>query len=351
MHKLIFIICVLFVYGCSPKKQEKDIIIVEEEGIVENISYEEFGKLKLSEYGFFLDPLSELQPSSNVFPYELNSPLFTDYAFKKRFISIPDGAFANYHEKEVLEFPVGTVLIKNFYYEDSQLADNNGKIIETRLLIHEEEGWNALPYIWNEEQTDAFLEITGGEQNITLLGKEPFSYSVPNMAQCKSCHEINGSVAPIGPTSRQLNKIVHGKNQLSVLAEAGVLHGLPTINSIKKLAVWDDDSENIDDRARAYLEINCGHCHRPEGPGKNSGLDMTIFSVSDLSLGIYKGPVAAGAGSGGLNYDIVPGSPEESILTYRMESIDPGVMMPELGRKLVHTEGIELIKDWIKTMK
>lgn len=80
-------------------------------------------------------------------------------------------------------------------------------------------------------------------------------------------------------------------------------------------------------------------------------MNLTIFSASEHSLGIYKGPVAAGAGSGGLNYDIVPDIPDKSILTYRMESKDPGVMMPELGRRLVHTEGIDLIKNWIKSMK
>lgn len=351
MHKSITAILIIIAFGCAPKKKEKEIIIIEEEVLTENISYLEVGKLTLSEYGFFQGLLSELIPKNNVIPFEMNTPLFTDYALKKRFIYMPEGMAAIYDDKEVLQFPVGTVLIKNFYYEDAQLLAKKGRTIETRLLIHEEEGWNALPYIWNNEQTEAFLEITGGDQNVALLDKGTFSYSVPSMAQCKSCHEINGGIAPIGPSARQLNKTIHGKNQLSLLAEAGILKDLPDINSIPKLATWDDPNENLNDRARAYLEINCGHCHRPEGPGKNSGLDLTIFSASEHALGIYKGPVAAGAGSGGLNYDIVPGSPDKSILTYRMESTDPGVMMPELGRRLVHSEGIDLIKKWIKSMK
>ena len=45
---------------------------------------------------------------------------------------------------------------------------------------------------------------------------------------------------------------------------------------------------------------------------------------------------------------IVPGKPEESILLHRMISLDPGVMMPESGRALAHSEGIRLIESWIK---
>jgi hypothetical protein len=65
---------------------------------------------------------------------------------------------------------------------------------------------------------------------------------------------------------------------------------------------------------------------------------------------IGKAPVAAGKGSGGHRYDIVPGNPEASILMYRIQSDDPGIMMPELGRSIVHQEGIELIREWILRM-
>lgn len=352
MNKLILGILVFFAFNCNSKKATKEIIFIEEELSFANDAYAEVGKLKLSEYRFFQNPISELLPEKNVFPYEMNSPLFTDYAFKKRLFFIPEGKTVTYQEKEILAFPIGTVLIKNFYYEEDQLSKGNSMIIETRLLIHEESGWVALPYIWNPEQTEAYLEITGGKQEVSLKDKGKFNYAIPTMAECKSCHEINGAIAPIGPSARQLNKTIHGKNQLLTYSEAGILNGLPEISSVDKLAVWDDQSSgSLDDRSRAYLEINCGHCHRPEGPGKNSGLDLTINAASDHALGIYKGPVAAGAGSGGLNYDIVPGQPEASILTFRMESNDPGTMMPELGRKLVHTEGVELIKKWIKSMR
>jgi hypothetical protein len=62
--------------------------------------------------------------------------------------------------------------------------------------------------------------------------------------------------------------------------------------------------------------------------------------------------VAAGRGSGqGLSFDVVPGQPARSILVYRMESTDPGVMMPEVGRTLVHEEGVALVRQWVAALE
>jgi hypothetical protein len=34
-----------------------------------------------------------------------------------------------------------------------------------------------------------------------------------------------------------------------------------------------------------------------------------------------------------------------------MDSQDPGVMMPELGRSLIHREGVVLLREWIQQMQ
>jgi hypothetical protein len=107
----------------------------------------------------------------------------------------------------------------------------------------------------------------------------------------------------------------------------------------------------LDARARIWLDINCAHCHRPEGPASTSGLNLSIHENNPSAWGVQKSPVAAGRGSGGHQFDIVPGHPENSILVYRMESTDPGEMMPEVGRKVVSQEGLALVKEWIKQMK
>jgi len=316
--------------------------------IPDTASYTRFGKAKLSDYGFFHGALVALEPAERVLSYDINSPLFSDHAQKKRFIYLPEGKQLTYNHSSPFDFPEGSVLIKNFFFDDNQLGEGKGRIIETRLLIREAKGWKTLPYIWNPEQTDAFLELPGRQIKLSLLGqKEAMLYSVPTMMQCKSCHESKGEIVPIGPSARQLNK----DGQLEKLVDMGWLKGFPKNKQWPKMTAWHDESQSLDERAKAYLEINCGHCHQPDGPAKNSGLDLTASAENALAMGVFKTPVAAGKGSGGLKYDIVPGKPDESILVYRMESVDPAIMMPEIGKAVVHEEGVELIRQWIASLK
>ena len=98
------------------------------------------------------------------------------------------------------------------------------------------------------------------------------------------------------------------------------------------------------------LHANCGHCHNPRGAARTSGLFLDIAETDPAVFGVCKPPVATGRGSGGLPFDIVPGNPDGSILVYRISSTDPEVRMPELGRNLVHEEGVALIREWISSM-
>ena len=343
----------LVLAGCQQKKQD---VVLSEETIVSPVTSSE--KQKLSDYSFFTEPLKNLQPSAGVVAYSLNSPLFSDYAFKKRFVKIPSGKKANYHPTEVLDFPEGTILIKNFYYPaDFSQPEKNIRILETRLLLLEKSEWKPLSYIWNEEQTDAFLEVAGKSIDVSWRhydgALKNISYSVPNLNQCKSCHLKGDKVIPIGPSARQLNGVLPGQNKIQLIkwGEASLLENLPSIEAIPRLADYENEREGINVRARAWLEINCAHCHRRDGSAKTSGLHLLASINESTVLGIGKAPVAAGKGSGGRLYGIVPGKPEESILQYRIESTHPGIMMPEVGRKLVHTEGVELVRNWIAEMK
>ncbi len=308
-------------------------------------------KENLSDYGFFKGTLKEQIPSDGVVLYTLNSPLFSDYASKLRFIKLPAGQSVAYNPDSVLQFPVGTAIVKTFYYPIDERNPKKGRrLMETRVLLHEAKGWVALPYIWNKEQTDAVLEVAGGSDQVSWIDgagkKQSFEYQVPNMNQCKGCHERSGEMTPIGPSVRQLND----GRQLQHWETAGLLKGLPK-DHIPALVNYSDASASLDDRVKAYLDINCAHCHNPTGPARSSGLYLTWDSKDRTAYGFLKPPVAAGRGSGNLSYDIVPGKPEQSILHYRMASRDPGVMMPELGRQLTHQEGVELVRSWISSLK
>jgi uncharacterized repeat protein (TIGR03806 family) len=317
-------------------------------------------KETLSEYRFFTGALAKQVPQDGVMPYALNTPLFSDYAEKLRFVKIPVGQPVAYNSDNVLDFPVGTTLIKTFYYPvDARDAAKGRRLMETRLLLHEASGWKALEYIWNDEQTEAYLEVAGDTKPVAWIDAKGQSqslvYSMPNLNQCKGCHNKNEKMTPIGPSVRQLNgELNYGEtteNQLAHWQETGLLTSMPALETIPKLPKWNDATAGtIESRARAWLDINCAHCHSPSGPARTSGLFLHWQETDPTHLGVMKTPVAAGRGSGGREYSIVPGEPDKSILMYRISSEDPGAMMPELGRKTTHLEGVALVREWIETL-
>ena len=314
----------------------------------------------LSEYGFFEDPINKQIPKENVIPYTISSQLFTDYAEKLRFIKVPENLIISHNKDLTFNYPEGTFLIKTFFYlNDMNDSKSQRRLIETRLLKKVSSEWIALPYIWNNNQTDAILSLAGNRTDVSWINLDGrninISYSIPNMNQCKSCHVYNNILQPIGPKVRNLNLIFsykHGSiNQIEEWVSLGILE--PFVNQFslpKTVDYMDIHNGSINDRARAWLDINCAHCHRVGGPAETSGLYLDLEESNPTALGIYKPPVAAGRGSGNRKYNIVPGHPEESILQFRITSIDPAIMMPELNRKLVHKEGVELIQAWIKEM-
>ena len=97
--------------------------------------------------------------------------------------------------------PVGAALIKTFAFGEGA----ERRLIETRVLLHRADGWLALPYLWNEEQTDAQLAIAGARLDVTTPQGEAISYRVPNKNQCKECHGLDDAVVPIGPKARNLS--------------------------------------------------------------------------------------------------------------------------------------------------
>ena len=312
----------------------------------------------LSDYRLFTDARGRT-PNAGLMPYDLNTPLFSDYSEKSRLLYLPPGSHATYRETGVLDFPVGATLVKTFAYPaDLRQPQVGVRSIETRLLIHKPQGWVALTYVWNSGQTEAVLKRAGARLPVTFVdlkgAKQNLDYAVPNQNQCKECHSVSGSLSPIGPKARNLNGefayAAGRENQLTHWSRLGSLVGSPEPKAVARTAVWTDAGATVEDRARAYLDSNCGHCHNPAGMASNSGLFLHLEETDPAARGIGRRPVAAGRGSGNLDFDISPGHPEASILLYRMKSREPGVMMPELSRSMVHTEGVALIEAYLKSL-
>lgn len=292
----------------------------------------------LSEFRFFTVPRQ--QRSLTATPYELNTPLYSDGADKLRFVYVPRGEQITTDGESLLQFPVGTALIKTFAFGEGA----ERRLIETRVLLHRADGWLALPYRWNEEQTEATLALAGGRLPITTPEGEEISYRIPNKNQCKACHSKDGEVVPIGPKARNLSR-----EWLAQMVDAGHLSAIP--DRADTLPDWSDrQGADTAGLARAYLDVNCAHCHQPGGGASNSGLDLR-WEQDDLhAIGIRKPPVAAGRGAGGHAVSIAPGDPDASIMIYRMSSIEPGVAMPELGKGTVDKEGVAVLREWIEGM-
>lgn len=307
----------------------------------------------LSEFGLF-DDLHGQKPAAGVLPYSLTTALFSDHATKLRFVYVPEGVAAQYDPVEAFEFPVGSVLVKTFAYP----AGDRLRLIETRLLIRQDTDWKAWAYVWNEDQSDAVLKIAGARFPIEVVLADgtplAFEYSVPNRNQCKGCHALGKELTPIGPKARFLNNNHDYQdgpdNQIAVWSRRNILRGAPVPPDAPSVPDWRDHSQPLDARARAWLDINCAHCHRPEGPASNSGLFLNWGQQDKVAFGIGKRPVAAGRGSGGRLFDIDPGNPEGSILLHRVESTEAGVMMPELGRNLADPEAVDLLRKWIAAL-
>lgn len=295
----------------------------------------------LSEYGFFQDGRAQ-EPAARVYPYALNTPLWSDGADKLRFVYLPDGTRMEADGEGLFKFPVGAAIIKTFAFGEGV----DRRLIETRVLLHRKDGWVALPYRWNAEQTDAALAIAGGRIDLTTPAGEAISYAIPNKNQCKTCHSKDGQVIPIGPKARNLSVKWMGD-----MLAAGALDRLPPGGAT--MPVWAGYTEQSPAApfARAYLDVNCAHCHQPGGGTSNSGLDLRWEQADAHAIGVMKRPVAAGRGAGGHDFSILPGAPDASILLYRMDSNDPGIAMPELGRSSVDRQGVAVVRRWIAEMK
>ena len=326
---------------------------------------------RLSEWNLFDLSNMEFSPVEASLVFRPTNQLFTDYAHKLRTLWLPRGEQATLVDGE-FDYPVGTILSKTFYYplnangeplkavdlglKTLNLRDN--LIVETRLLVKRTDGWTAFPYVWNDEQTEAFLRVAGASKNISLksdTGTLNFTYFVPNENQCSACHVTehpDGEMHPLGAIASQLNA-PFSLDDTNLLLQTKILQKkkwLKTLPDIEESLSWMDESLDTDTRALAYLNIHCGHCHNPNGAADTSALLLDGSHDLSINLGVCKPPVAAGGGAGDLLYGLVPGAPEESILIYRMDTTAPDEMMPELGRSLIHSEGVELISSWVSQL-
>lgn len=291
----------------------------------------------LSELLLFKGDVADLEFNNTVHEYELATPLYTDYSYKLRSIALPQDATMSYDGEGLLIFPDNTIITKTFYYLNDERNPSAGrKIIETRLLIKKDGFWEMGNYIWNETQDEAFLSTDGPIVPVSWIDQNganrSVDYQVPIMTNCIQCHNVNSNSLPIGPKARNLNFVANGQNSLQNFIDKGILVGAPNLSEIEKLPVWSDLSFSVSDRARAYMDVNCAHCHQPGGFHDATGGVRPDFRFetlfADTNINDYKA-------------DIV-----------NRINTDPafGPSMPLVGVTVIHAEGVSLIEDYIDSL-
>ncbi len=294
--------------------------------------------LMLSDMGIFQGSFSELIPADGVQLYEINSALFTDYSSKQRLLKLPEGTAMRYNNTNLLPvFPNNTLIAKTFYYNIDDRDPSLGKqIIETRLFLNLAEGWQSTNYIWNAAQTDAVRDDNGGINPISYIDitgtTQNIEYQIPSNADCIQCHNNNDVTFPIGLKLRSMNFIPSytSQNQLQYFTNNGLLEGVPNPADISVLPNWQDDATwSLSDRARAYIDVNCAHCHSPGGSVPPTFLINFAFETpfDDTGIHVNRGEIEA-----------------------RFASTTPFYRMPLLGRTVVHEDALAMLSEYIDSL-
>lgn len=291
----------------------------------------------LSELQLFEGNLVDLKFIETVHEYEMTTPLFTDYSYKLRSLSIPKGESMVYNGDGLPIFPDNTILTKTFYYLFDERNPSLGKkIIETRILIKKNGIWNVGNYVWNEAQTEAYLDEGAHALQINWIdnagNNRNVNYLVPPQNLCFQCHDSYGSTMPVGPKLRAMNMVHNGQNQLQNFKDKGLLSGAPDVSQIATLPDWSDNTLLLEDRARAYLDVNCAHCHQPGG-----SYNLNFGDIFDLRFEIP--------------YEDSNIYEERVAIQDRMHTQISNYFMPLIGTSVIHTEGVDLIDAYIESLE
>jgi uncharacterized repeat protein (TIGR03806 family) len=319
---------------------------------------------KLSEWELFIDIPNQI-PAPGVVPYDVTSPLFSDYAVKPRFVMVPEGKKFHYSNTERWQSPVGTIYVKTFAYPVDECDAGLGlQLIETRLLVHEESGWKVFTYAYGDDPSDADRIITGANLSVSWTDCNGVvqtieSYHIPSNGECRDCHSPVPDTRTLGPSTGMLNMDNdYGEgsvNQIDYFDSLGWLDTTPPPADERLTYVnpFDPESDaDVHERTRSYFDSNCSHCHAPDGEFEEHQLFLDYQSMDPVTgnpfnWGVCKKPTAASREDCTLVYDVVPLAPDSSLLLCRVASTNSIEMMPPLGRSVAHTQGVELINEWI----
>lgn len=316
----------------------------------------------LSQTGLFTDTAS-LTPRSDLVPYQVANPLWSDGAEKKRWIVRGNTAAqkVTYREEGNWGFPAGTVFVKHFEMPLDARNPALVKRLETRVMVAMEGGGKyGVTYRWNAAGTDAELLSSGAEESFPVIDADGHSevrkWSYPSRADCMTCHTPETGAA-LGLRTHQLNLPIkhpttgYQVNQIQYLNSPGSIFASGVASSAYSNALssagLDDDAASLEHRVRSYLDSNCAHCHRPDGSAAFFDARLeTPLRGQNLINGLISGHFDPGAEGRYLK----PGNPALSAVHARMASDVPGIAMPPLGRHVVDEKASDLLREYIESL-
>lgn len=287
---------------------------------------------KLSEYPIYQGELKDLVPTTDYHQYELGTGLFSDHSEKQRLIKLPAGQKMKAVGEGLPDFPDGTTLVKTFYYwNNAQQTSMGRRVMETRLLMKDAGVWNAAVYLWNEEQTEAYKVESGYTTTVNFIDKQGkgqvLAYHIPSNRECSTCHSGGYEFLPIGPKMRHLNQTIErgtgSINQLDYWQQINLLEPVDP-STFPVTPDWHDTSIDLHARARAYMDVNCGHCHRDKGYSS----DRQLFLSYEY------------------NFEESYIEEQKDDIVIRMERNE----MPYLGTSVIDEEGLALIKEYVNSL-
>lgn len=361
---------------------------------------------RLSETGVFQSVRGH-QVHPALIPYSVNAPLWSDGAYKERYLGIPDPdqdrRRIDFTLSRGWNFPNGTVLVKSFALETEAGNPASRRWIETRLLTRQEGEWVGYSYAWNDEQTEAELVSGSGAdreyvvQDSAAGGTHKQSWHYPSRAECMVCHSRAANYV-LGLSTLQMNKLhEYGSvqaNQLRTLEHIGLLRvdwRAEAVNSLRdeasdrnltkaevdawvrrqagtreklepawsamlfrepeeygRLADPADPHAPLDRRARSYLHANCAHCHVEAGGG-NAQFNVEYTASADRTNLFDARPLhhTFGIARPAL---VARGAADNSVL-YRRIALRGAGQMPPLASAVVDEQAVHLIHDWIDSLR
>lgn len=310
---------------------------------------------RLSDTGCFAD-LKSLTAGPDLIPYEVSSALWTDGAFKPRYMMVPSPEQVTVDEDGSWTFPEGSVLIKSFGFNFMLSDEVSPRPVETRFMVRHQGEWEYATYQWNEGGTDARLLSDGATVQLEVYqdGRPTtLEYTFPDYDACTTCHgaEIDDV---LGPKTNQLNRdrdydgvLV---NQLRAMDDIGLLDFVSAEvidpERLPRMANPQLGQGTLEERARAYLDANCAHCHRPGGwAPSDSGLDLR-YETALQDTGLCE-PMKYFQWVGMPR--VAPGDPDGSGMLQRF-LLEDALRMPSLGTSVVDPSGAELLRSWISQL-